>query len=962
MARKKNDVSKADSRKNSRNSAEDTENKTKKKKKKEESPEENAAREEIREMQQQRKNSRLINDLICGLIFIGIGVLLFIAVQFKQAGEFGNALGDILRGVFGLVGIILPWYLIIFGVLLVIHKASHFSGKSFLACVFMLLMFCVLNSSRFIDTQHLSYPFIQFYQKGVSLEGGGLFGMSIGTLLTNLIGISGLYLFSIIAILICFLLMFNTPLNRAIENFQDRREEKRIMKGRAFVDSSIDPALEAERSRHARPAEGNISAFADGQGADAAAEIPESEGLLNYAETPGADADSAPRSRKPLFGRRRRLLSDNTLSQDAASSFTAGDFPSGDSDVRIVTPYEEPFKRGGLSDIPPSDPVSAEPAFLSDGAGRDASHSNVVDFLNTEDPFMGRRSDGNGSTGLEAPLPHDRGYGLDDRGYGSDASGTLTEAEPDMTENAAASGSEKKKATKKEIAREAAEIGAGLGLAGGTAALTRSSDQNSLDSYHKPPVDLLIRPEIPDARGLNADLKKKARLLEDTLQSFNVDARVVQVTQGPAVTRYEIQPNVGVKVSKISSLADDIALNLRARSIRIEAPIPGKAAVGIEVENDKINMVRLREIIDSREFRNAPSKIEFAVGKDIAGKPIVADLKSMPHLLIAGSTGSGKSVCINSIITSILYKANPDEVKLVLIDPKVVELGNYNGIPHLLIPVVTDPSKAAAALNWAVAEMTNRYKMFADAGVRDLSSYNKKMQSGHLPDQVMPQVVIIIDELADLMMAAPSQVEESICRLAQMARAAGMHLIVATQRPSVDIITGVIKANIPSRIAFAVSSQFDSRTILDTSGAEKLVGKGDMLYNPLGMGKPIRVQGTFVSDEEVERVINYVKDQVKEADYSEEVIDTIENGGGLSLGGSDADELLPDAIEAVVSMDHASVSSLQRRFRIGYNRAARIMDEMEERGIVGPQDGSRPRQVLMTEEELEQLKEDTKEF
>ena len=373
-------------------------------------------------------------------------------------------------------------------------------------------------------------------------------------------------------------------------------------------------------------------------------------------------------------------------------------------------------------------------------------------------------------------------------------------------------------------------------------------------------------------------------------------------------------------------------------------------------------MVRLREIIDSREFRNAPSKIEFAVGKDIAGKPIVADLKSMPHLLIAGSTGSGKSVCINSIITSILYKANPDEVKLVLIDPKVVELGNYNGIPHLLIPVVTDPSKAAAALNWAVAEMTNRYKMFADAGVRDLSSYNKKMQSGHLPDQVMPQVVIIIDELADLMMAAPSQVEESICRLAQMARAAGMHLIVATQRPSVDIITGVIKANIPSRIAFAVSSQFDSRTILDTSGAEKLVGKGDMLYNPLGMGKPIRVQGTFVSDEEVERVINYVKDQVKEADYSEEVIDTIENGGGLSLGGSDADELLPDAIEAVVSMDHASVSSLQRRFRIGYNRAARIMDEMEERGIVGPQDGSRPRQVLMTEEELEQLKEDTKEF
>ena len=368
-------------------------------------------------------------------------------------------------------------------------------------------------------------------------------------------------------------------------------------------------------------------------------------------------------------------------------------------------------------------------------------------------------------------------------------------------------------------------------------------------------------------------------------------------------------------------------------------------------------MVRLREIIDSDAFKRSKSKITFAVGKDISGDAIVADLKAMPHLLIAGSTGSGKSVCINSIITSFIYKANPDEVKLILIDPKVVELGNYNGIPHLMIPVVTDPSKAAAALNWAVAEMTDRYKKFAEEGVRDLESYNEFVIANDEKDRVMPQVVIIIDELADLMMAAPSQIEESICRLAQMARAAGMHLIVATQRPSVDVITGVIKANIPSRIAFAVSSQVDSRTILDMQGAEKLVGKGDMLFNPMGMGKPIRVQGTFVSDTEVHKVIEFVKGQVDKTEYNEDVLSKIERSN-VQEGADDTDELLPDAIDLVVNSGQASVSMLQRRFRIGYNRAARIVDMMEARGIIGPQDGSRPRQVLMTQEELAQLEND----
>lgn len=470
--------------------------------------------------------------------------------------------------------------------------------------------------------------------------------------------------------------------------------------------------------------------------------------------------------------------------------------------------------------------------------------------------------------------------------------------------------------------------------------------------YKMPSVNLLNKAE---RKGTDlAALAEKTKKLEETLEAFHVDAKVIAAVPGPAVTRYEIQPGVGVKVHSITKLSDDIALNLRAKSIRIEAPIPGKAAIGIEIENDKVNMVTIREIIESQEFRNAKSKISFAVGKDIAGRAIIGDLKGMPHLLIAGSTGSGKSVCINSIIASILYKATPDEVKLVLIDPKVVELGNYNGIPHLLIPVVTEPAKAAAALNWAVAEMNDRYKKFAEAGVRDLESYNEHIAMMNEDETPLPQIVIIIDELADLMIAAPSQVEESICRLAQMARAAGMHLIVATQRPSVDVITGVIKANIPSRIAFAVSSQFDSRTILDMSGAEKLVGKGDMLYNPLGMGKPIRVQGTFISDNEVNTLIDFVRSQTEEVQYAEDVLSTIDKNDQPSQSDSDADrdDLMDECIELVVQSGQASVSMLQRRFRIGYNRAARIMDMMEAAGIVGPQDGSRPRQVLMTEDEL----------
>ncbi|MBU3135701.1 DNA translocase FtsK [Clostridium gasigenes] len=473
--------------------------------------------------------------------------------------------------------------------------------------------------------------------------------------------------------------------------------------------------------------------------------------------------------------------------------------------------------------------------------------------------------------------------------------------------------------------------------------------------YLHPSVELL---NINSKMKLRSEDKKEliesANKLEGILNDFGVDGKVVQVTKGPSVTRFELQPSPGVKVSKFVNLQDDIALGLAASGVRMEAPIPGKSAIGIEVPNKKQTAVFLREVLDSKEFINSDNKLAFALGKDIAGKCIVGDITKMPHTLIAGATGSGKSVCINTLIVSLVYKYSPEEVRLLMIDPKVVELSVYNGIPHLLIPVVTDPKKAAGALNWAVNEMTKRYKLFADLSVRNIESYNSLFDKG-ITEEKLPYIVIIVDELADLMMACPNDVEEYICRLAQMARAAGMHLIIATQRPSVDIITGVIKANIPSRISFAVSSGIDSRTILDSVGAEKLLGRGDMLYYPTGASKPLRVQGAFISEEEVEKVVSNIKDRGEEVDYQEAIIEHINNGAKSSSKEDDedgGDELIDEAIKIVVEYNQASTSFVQRRLRVGFNRASRIMDELEERGIISPKDGSRPRQVLVNKEEI----------
>ncbi len=545
-----------------------------------------------------------------------------------------------------------------------------------------------------------------------------------------------------------------------------------------------------------------------------------------------------------------------------------------------------------------------------------------------------------------------REEGISGAAVGSD---DMTELTPQTT--AAEPAKRKSRASESEIQKEVSSV-------------TQEMEQAKPvpKNYVFPPARLLKSGSGPKAGNTEQQLRETANKLQQTLATFGVNVTVTNISCGPAVTRYEIQPEMGVKVSKIVGLADDIKLNLAAADIRIEAPIPGKAAIGIEVPNKENVMVAFRDLVESQEFQNSKSKISFAVGRDIAGKTKVTDIAKMPHLLIAGATGSGKSVCINTIIMSILYKAKPDEVKLLMIDPKVVELSVYNGIPHLMIPVVTDPKKASGALHWAVAEMTERYEKFAETGVRDLVGYNARVDTIQVPEgqerpEKMPQIVIIVDELADLMMVASNDVEEAICRLAQLARAAGIHLVIATQRPSVNVITGLIKANMPSRIAFAVTSGVDSRTILDMNGAEKLLGKGDMLFNPQGIPKPIRVQGAFVSDKEVSDVVAFIKEHNGQASYSDRVqqkMESLQSSGGTTVsiteddGADDGrDSYFAEAGKIIVDKEKASIGMLQRYLKVGFNRAARIMDQLEEAGVVGPEEGTKPRKVLMNPEEFD---------
>lgn len=832
-------MTKENSRQNSKKSG-----KTEKKK--------NTARKDTRISKTEKDNRERIKDEIAAILIMVAGIFLTISLHTHFAGTIGTEVSNILKGLFGHGAFIAAYFLMLYSLLIFADKTRPFKGRSIFLLIIMFLFMVLINGGRFVENMKYGpLGALDVYKEGIVLKNGGIFAMYAGSYIAKAVGLTGMYLISTGGILICLLLLINTPFSKAYEESRKRKEvraEEKLKKQTAREKLKREK-LEAKEKRLLKKEEFQ----------EAKRRVKESRNRENVIAIASRESNIGKNERKENIEEGK-------------------------------TDYEEVFR----------DDLVGENNFESFVQGKDEEK------IMRDSPWSSHEEQREKMT--------------DDF------------SEEKITE------ADKKIGEKKNY---------------------KNYGKNS--KYKMPPLSILNSSgKQAKKKSEESDLKANAKRLEDTLKSFNVDAKVINVTKGSSVTRYEIQPAVGVKVASIVRLTDDIALNLRAGSIRMEAPIPGKAAVGIEVENSSRETVRAGDIFASREFRDHPSKLGFAVGKDIGGKPVIGDLGKMPHLLIAGATGSGKSVCINMIISGILYKAHPEEVKLVLIDPKMVELGAYNGIPHLLIPVVTDSKKAAAALNWAVAEMTERYKKFASSAVRDMESYNDKMRREGREEEILPKIVIIIDELADLMMVASSQVEDAICRLAQLARAAGMHLIVATQRPSVDVITGLIKANIPSRIAFMVSSQIDSRTILDMPGAEKLVGNGDMLFKPQNLNKPVRIQGPFISDGEVHKLIDFVSSQGgSEENLSNEIEEKIKEGLGAGQSGAESDEedeLMEDAVLTVLQAEQASVSMLQRRFRIGYNRAARIIDLMEERGIVGPQDGSRPRTVLLTLEEYETSK------
>ena len=922
--------------------------------------------DEIRRRSDREKRN---NDVIWSITLIAIALFLFFTVVMDTTGSFGQTIHDICNGLFGVMAFILPFLVLIFALLLLGGKLSHINLRT---AVFSLLIFinmCVLNSYRFIDPKDIRFGFkdmLDFYIYGVDGKKGGVIGMEIGSILAKLFGMPGLLIISITVLIISIFMVANSPISRLAGKIGIKREQSRILKEleedekRRLTDEQIKAAVAADPSISAAAEEKKPFWKSIISGIIREDEQPEA-GAVPAAPAPVPSVDDIP---KP-FGNNAAARADNmdytqiintpvqptdkkmgrgTLFGKMKGFFAGIDSETGENVTSEALKKSEPSGKTGLGDD-----RSAPRSVYSDSRNFDSDNE---DFGYPGRKITSAKAPAKTGLGLGDPdeIVHSGSYGLD----GHDKSGKKinTGLDPVPAQKAAAVNSNNGKniakpkttPTKTEEPKHDAPGHDDAAIAAGFNTMTDDM------SYELPPVSLLKKDTGSKQLMNDAQLQAKAELLEQTLNDFGVEARVLKVTQGASVTRYEVQPATGVKVASITRLSDDIALNLRAKSLRIEAPIPGKAAVGIEVENDKPAPVLIRDLIESEEFMDAPSIVEFVVGKDISGNNIVADLRDMPHLLIAGATGSGKSVCINSIVTSFLYKARPSELKLIMIDPKVVELGNYNGIPHMLTPVVTDPRKAARALAIAVEEMDKRYELFAEHNVKDLNSYNELMRVDQRYADCKPQIVIIIDELADLMMASPSEVENSICRLAQKARAAGMHLIVATQRPSVDVVTGLIKANIPSRIAFSVASQFDSRTILDMAGAEKLLGKGDMLFSPVGSTKPYRVQGPYISEKEIDKVIRFVKKEGGNPEYDEELKSAIENADKRTSK-EPQDELTEDAIAFIFKSKQASVSMLQRRFRIGYNRAARIIDEIEEKGIIGPSDGSRPRQLLITEEE-----------
>lgn len=853
------------------------------------------------------------NEIIL-IAFLALSVILFLC-NFGIVGKIGDAVSTFMFGVFGLMAYVMPVILFLAIAFGMSNVGNNIATRKLIAgiiLIFILSMVFELVSAGYTETD--TYRFSEIYERcSEKRNGGGVLAGSAAFALYNLLGMVGTVLAMIVIGLICAVIVTDRSFLNGVAS-QGRKVYARSME---------DAAYRRERSRERRE-EMEQRRLLEEERRQQLEEERENEKIL--------------RMDKKVSG----VMLDTALGTDR-------DRKSREESANI---------RDDLHEIMVSDDGEEELPVIREQdtyhfIGNESDELNEIRFSDEmeEEPEPEEYPE----TDLDEPLKPQDSYTLQ-MGNSMPQEGPITRDRP----------------AARVVAPHDETAGSGEKAGIRSAPENRQPDLGKMPKqYRFPPITLLAKGKSKNNGNANKELNETAARLQQTLATFGVRVTITDISQGPSVTRYELQPEQGVKVSKIVGLADDIKLNLAATDIRIEAPIPGKAAVGIEVPNKENSAVALRDLLETKEFKEFPSNLAFAVGKDIAGKIVTTDIAKMPHMLIAGATGSGKSVCINTIIMGILYKAHPDDVKLIMIDPKVVELSVYNGIPHLLIPVVTDPKKAAGALHWGVAEMTERYKKFADFNVRDLKGYNKKVEEmkargdADAPDK-LPQILIIVDELADLMMVAPGEVEESICRLAQLARACGIHLIIATQRPSVDVITGLIKANMPSRIAFAVSSGVDSRTILDMVGAEKLLGKGDMLFYPQGYPKPARVQGAFVSDKEVSDVVDFLKNQAIGNVYSEDVEEKIKNmgsgsaegGAGASGSGSEYDQYFADAGRFIIDKDKASIGMLQRVFKIGFNRAARIMDQLCDAGVVGEEEGTKPRKVLMTLEEFEQLVEE----
>ena len=879
-------------------------------------------------------------------IVVAVSILLFIS-NFGIGGNLGNAVSGFLFGLFGMVAYIFPLVLLVGSFFAVSNKGNSYAIMKLVMTLVLIWFICVFMYLAVYGEFAVS-PVQSYIDSVERHSGGGFIGALIGCILVPAVGIIGAYVVTIVVMIICLVLITGKSFMKGMRNggrkvyesarennerYQEYRQyksrERQTREGLASDNTDSDIKQAAKGGRGSKRAGRRMDNKITGVSLDT--KIDGSENALNSGMT-GSDT-----AHVGIFGQ-------GAAATDELGEITIENYPSSPA---IKEKKMTSLTSGDAGEIvqTPDFGVVSEPVSVLGGTA--ASHVSQIPISGCVEPDIsddfGIQKDNELQSKLSAPA-----------------------ADAVMTKPPAAEPSKKKvKSDKDELAKEIEKVSEQIAI---------NDAENAIQQkpYVFPAVDLLKAPDRGKTGDSQAHLRETAAKLEQTLNVFGVNAKVNNISCGPAVTRFEITPELGVKVSKIVNLADDIKLNLAAADIRIEAPIPGKAAVGIEVPNSQSVAVSFRELVESEEFKNAKSKITFAVGKDIAGKVKVTDIAKMPHLLIAGATGSGKSVCINTIIMSILYKAKPDEVKLIMIDPKVVELSVYNGIPHLMIPVVTDPKKAAGALNWAVSEMTDRYEKFANSGVREINGYNAMIDAMDGKDTEkppkMPQIVIIVDELADLMMVASKDVEEAICRLAQLARAAGIHLIIATQRPSVNVITGLIKANMPSRIAFAVTSGVDSRTILDMNGAEKLLGKGDMLFDPQGVPKPLRVQGAFVSDKEVSDIVKFIIENNENAQYSNDVAQKMESLSNdttnTTVTISDVentddgrDSYFAEAASIITDKERASIGMLQRYLKIGFNRAARIMDQLEEAGVVGPEEGTKPRKVLVTKEELDTILE-----